>query len=75
WLWLYPILIILVGGGITMSITLRFFQITKLPFILKETFGKIFKKGEGDGTITPFQAATSALASTIGAANIVGVPL
>ena len=75
WLWLYPILIILVGGGITMSITLRFFQITKLPFILKETFGKILKKGEGDGTITPFQAATSALASTIGAANIVGVPL
>lgn len=75
WLWLYPILIILVGGGITMSITLNFFQITKLPFILKETFGKIFKKGEGDGTITPFQAATSALASTIGAANIVGVPL
>lgn len=75
WLWLYPILIILVGGGITMSITLKFFQITKLPFILKETFGKIFKKGEGDGTITPFQAATSALASTIGAANIVGVPL
>lgn len=75
WLWLYPILIILVGGGITMSITLRFFQITKLPFILKETFGKIFKKGEGNGTITPFQAATSALASTIGAANIVGVPL
>ncbi|MCU9807921.1 sodium:alanine symporter family protein [Paraclostridium sp. AKS46] len=75
WLWLYPILILLVGGGITMSITLKFFQITKLPFILKETFGKIFKKGEGDGTITPFQAATSALASTIGAANIVGVPL
>lgn len=75
WLWLYPLLIVLVGGGITMSITLRFFQITKLPFILKETFGKIFKKGDGSGTITPFQAATSALASTIGAANIVGVPL
>ncbi|WP_042274132.1 alanine/glycine:cation symporter family protein [[Clostridium] dakarense] len=75
WLWLYPILIILVGGGITMSLTLNFFQITKLPFILKETFGKVFKKGDGSGTITPFQAATSALASTIGAANIVGVPL
>lgn len=75
WLWLYPILIILVGGGIIMSVTLRFFQITKFPFIISETFGKIFKKGSGSGTITPFQAATSALASTIGAANIVGVPL
>nr|WP_270942965.1 amino acid carrier protein [Romboutsia lituseburensis] len=75
WLWLYPILIILVGGGIIMSVTLRFFQITKFPFIIRETFGKIFKKSSGSGTITPFQAATSALASTIGAANIVGVPL
>ena len=75
WLWLYPILIILVGGGIIMSINLNFFQIRKFPFIIGETFGKIFKKAEGSGTITPFQAATSALASTIGAANIVGVPI
>lgn len=75
WLWLYPILIILVGGGIIMSINLNFFQIRKFPFIISETFGKIFKKAEGNGTITPFQAATSALASTIGAANIVGVPI
>ncbi|RDY24217.1 sodium:alanine symporter family protein [Romboutsia maritimum] len=75
WLWLYPMLVILVGGGILMSFTLRFFQVTKFPFIIGETFGKIFKKSDGSGTITPFQAATSALASTIGAANIVGVPL
>lgn len=53
----------------------KIFSNNKITIILKETFGKIFKKGEGDGTITPFQAATSALASTIGAANIVGVPL
>lgn len=75
WLWTYPILLIMVGGGILMTCTLSFFQFTKLPFILKETYGKIFKKSSGDGTITPFQAATSALASTIGAANIVGVPI
>ncbi len=75
WLWLYPILILLVGGGIIMSINLNFFQILKFPYIIRATFGKIFKKAEGNGTITPFQAATSALASTIGAANIVGVPI
>jgi len=33
------------------------------------------KPSEGSGTITPFQAACSALASTVGAANIVGVPV
>ena len=75
WLWTYPVLIVLVGGGIIMTITLRFFQFTKFPFILKQTFGKILSKSSGDGTISPFQAATSALASTIGAANIIGVPL
>ncbi len=30
---------------------------------------------KGEGTITPFQAACSALASTVGAANIIGVPV
>lgn len=74
-IWGYPLLILLIGGGILMSFTLGFFQIRYLPFILKETFGKIFSKPEGEGTITPFQAACSALASTVGAANIVGVPV
>lgn len=69
WLWTYPVLIILVGGGIVMTFTLSFFQFTKLPFILKQTFGKRFAKTDGDGTISPFQAATSALASTIGAST------
>ena len=34
----------------------------------------MFKKPKGEGTVTPLQALTSALSSTIGAANIVGVP-
>src|SRR5699024_4064100 len=32
------------------------------------------KEKKAEGTISPFQAITSALASTIGAGNIVGVP-
>lgn len=76
WLWGPPLMILLVGGGIILSINLKFFQIRYLPFILKQTFGKMFSKpSEGSGTITPFQAACSALASTVGAANIVGVPV
>lgn len=55
---------------------IEFFQIRYFPYIMKETFGKMFSKpAEGEGTITPFQAACSALASTVGAANIIGVPV
>ncbi len=75
WLWGIPMLIILVGGSLFLTIKLGFFQFKYFPFIMKETFGKMFKKAEGEGTVTPFQAATAALASTIGAANIVGVPV
>ncbi|TCO75235.1 alanine/glycine:cation symporter family protein [Marinisporobacter balticus] len=75
WIWGTPMMIILVGGGIWMTVALGFFQFRYLPFIIKETFGKMFAKAEGEGTISPFQAATSALASTIGASNIVGVPV
>ena len=42
--------------------------------MLKQTFGSVNKKPRGEGTITPRQALTSALSSTVGAANIVGVP-
>lgn len=75
WIWGLPMLIILVGGSLWLTIALGFFQFKYFPFIIKETFGKIFSKVEGEGTISPFQAATSALASTIGASNIVGVPV
>ncbi len=75
WIWGMPMLIILVGGGLWLTIALGFFQFKYLPFILKETFGKVFAKSEGEGTVSPFQAATAALASTIGASNIVGVPV
>jgi AGCS family alanine or glycine:cation symporter len=72
--WNILFLIVLVGGGIFLTIRLNFFQIRHLPYIIKQTFGKIFDKGRGDGTVSPFQAAATAMASTIGATNIVGVP-
>ena len=42
--------------------------------MLKQTFGSVNQKPKGEGTITPRQALTSALSSTVGAANIGGVP-
>ena len=72
--WGLPMLFILVGGGIFLTIRLGFFQFVKFPYICKQTFGKMFKKTEGEGTVSAFGAACAALASSIGAANIVGVP-
>jgi AGCS family alanine or glycine:cation symporter len=71
--WGVLFLVVLVGGGIFLTVRLKFFQIRHLPYICKQTFGKIFDKGQGEGTVSPFQAATTALASTIGTTNIVGV--
>lgn len=75
WLWGYPLLIILVGGGLFLTVRLGFFQFRYLGHILKNTFGKMFQKAEGDGTVSAFQAATTALASSIGGSSIVGVPV
>ncbi len=75
WLWGIPMLVILVGGSLFLTIRLGFVQFRHFGFAMKETFGKIFHKQEGEGTVSPFQAATAALASTIGASNIVGVPV
>lgn len=69
-------LVILVGGSIFLTIRLGFVQFRHFPFAMKQTFGKMFSKSEnGEGTVTAFQAATAALASAIGASNIVGVPV
>lgn len=74
-LWTYPLAILLVFTGIFFTIRLGFFQFRFFIHILKMTIGQIFKKDKQQGTITPFQAFTSALASTAGATNIVGVPV
>ena len=51
-----------------------FFQMRRLGFILKNTIGKMFDKGEGSAKgMSPFQATTTALASIIGMGSIAGV--
>ncbi|MBH0231687.1 alanine/glycine:cation symporter family protein [Halobacillus yeomjeoni] len=74
-LWTYPLSIILILAGIFLTIRIKFFQFRFFGHVLHQTIGQIFKKTEQKGTITPFQAFTSALASTAGATNIVGVPI
>ncbi len=72
-MWGYPMLILLVGGGIVITIGLGGIQFVKLPYILKNTIGQSFSgKSKAEG-ISSFQALTSALATTLGSGNIIGV--
>ena len=76
-LWGPAMLILLVGGGLFISYRIGFIQIRHFGYMFSQTMGSLFKKNttRGKGNVTPFQAVTSELASTIGAANIVGVPV
>lgn len=72
--WGPPILILIVGSGLFLSVKTGFFSITKLGYILKNTLFKMFsKENSGEGDVTAFQAVATALAATVGTGNIAGV--
>lgn len=72
--WGPPMLILLVGTGIYLTLRTNFFSITKLGYILKNTLFKMFaKEDKGEGEVTAFQAVATALAATVGTGNIAGV--
>lgn len=67
--WGAPLLILLVGIGIYLTIRLGLLQILKLP----KAFKLIFADDKGQGDISSFAALATALAATVGTGNIVGV--
>ncbi|MDD4089370.1 MAG: amino acid carrier protein, partial [Tissierellia bacterium] len=72
--WGPPILILIVGTGLYLSVKTGFFSITKLGYVLKNTLLKMFSKEQrGEGEVTAFQAVATALAATVGTGNIAGV--
>ncbi len=71
--WLYILLPCVVVDGILNTVRTRGMQFSKLGYSLKNTVGKAFsKKDTAKGSISPFQAMTTALAGTVGTGNIVG---
>ena len=73
-IWGVPAMVCIIGVGLYLSVRTGFIQIRKLPYALKTTVGRMFKKKEaGDGAITPFQAVCTALAATVGTGNNAGV--
>lgn len=76
-LWGYPMLILLVGGGLYYGIRTRFFQIRCFPLICRKTFGEMFRRKSSqdglEGSLSPLQALFTVLAGTVGSGNIAGV--
>ncbi len=77
WVWGPVMLVFLVGTGIILTFGLKFFQIGKIGFWMKNTFGTLFKKEEKKSkdskSISSFQALCTALGGTVGVGNVVGV--
>lgn len=71
--WGVPLLVLLVGTGIYLTITLGFIQVSKLPLALKLLFAKNENDSKVEGDISSFAALCTALSATIGTGNIVGV--
>ncbi|GBD31409.1 Amino-acid carrier protein AlsT [bacterium HR33] len=71
--WGAPMLILLVGTGLLLTVLTGAVQFRRLGTALREVLGKLTRHGGGVGNVTPFQAVATALASTVGVGNIAGV--
>ena len=68
--WGVPLMVIILFGGILLTVRLGLLQLRKLPLALK---WMVKNEEEAEGEITSFAALCTALSATIGTGNIVGV--
>ena len=71
--WGPPMLVLLIGTGVVLTVVTGAVQFRHLGTALREVLGKLRHKASGSGSVTPFQAVATALASTVGVGNIAGV--
>ncbi len=75
--WGAPVLILLIGIGLLLTIRTGAMQFRHFGHAMKNTLGKVFDKDQEKtaraGEMTPFQAMTTALAGTVGTGSIAGV--
>jgi AGCS family alanine or glycine:cation symporter len=77
-LWGTPLLILMVGVGLFLTIRSGFFQFLHPKYIYRNTIGTLLGKHKKDmsgaeGSMTSFQAISTVLSGTVGAGNIAGV--
>lgn len=70
--WGWPMIVLLMGTGLLLTVLTGAVQVRRLGFALKEVLGKVTQRGQGKGEVSPFQAVATALASTVGVGNIAG---
>lgn len=68
--WGVPLMVLIMCGGLLLTVRLGVLQIRKLPLALK---WMIKNEEEAEGEISSFAALCTALSATIGTGNIVGV--
>lgn len=68
--WGVPLMVLILAGGILLTLRLGILQIRKLPLALKYM---VSNEEGGNGEISSFAALCTALSATIGTGNIVGV--
>ncbi len=73
YVWGWPTILLLLGTGVVLTLATGAVQVRYLPLALREVLGRLFDKGTGAGSVSPFQAVATALASTVGVGNIAGV--
>lgn len=69
--WGPPMLVLIVTTGVYLTFRLKFLNVTRLGYALKQIFSKN-KEGES-GDISQYKSLMTALAATIGTGNIAGV--
>ncbi len=69
-MWGPPLITLLVGTGIFLTVRLGLLQVIRLPLALRLIFQA---KNKGEGDVSSFKALCVALAATVGTGNIVGV--
>ena len=72
-LWGAPVLVLILGVGVYLSIRTGFAQLTLLPKAMVSFCRKLFCKKQEPSGVSPFQALCTALAATVGTGNLVGV--
>lgn len=78
-LWGTPLLILMIGVGLYLTVRSGFFQLFGIPTWVKHTLGEVFSNKSNssddstDGQLKPFQALSTVLAGTVGSGNIAGV--
>lgn len=68
--WGPPLMVLILAGGIYLTVRMGVLQIRKLPLALK---WMVKNEESGEGEVTSFGALCTALSATIGTGNIVGV--